>query len=64
MTTQWRIYPLAKSAMAPLWSNNFFDIVRNWKTWFGLPLCVSTSVQRTFGPHLFETLNTPMGRHV
>ena len=47
---QWRIYPLAKSTMAPLPEFFYFDILRNCK--FCLPLCVSNSSQQTFAPVL------------
>ena len=58
---QWRIYPLAKSAMAPpLAKKFFFDIVKKLENLVWPPLCVSTSGQRTFGPPLFEILNTPL----
>ena len=60
---QWRIYPLAKSAMAPFGPNFFFDIVKKMENLVSPPpppICVSTSGQQTFGPPLYAILNTPL----
>ena len=47
----------------PLWQKKFFvDILKNWKTWFGPPLCVSTRAlvaSENLAPP-FEILNTPL----
>ena len=50
---QWRIYPLAKSAIPPLWPKMFFGyIVKKLENLVcpPSPPCVSTSGQRTFDP--------------
>ena len=53
---QWRIYPLAKSAMAPFGQKNLFDIVKKLENLvLPLPLCVSTSGQQTFGPSFLKS---------
>ena len=51
---QWRIYPLAKSAMASPLAKIFFLHSKKIGKLGLAPLCVSTSGQQTFGPPYFE----------
>ena len=62
MVTSGIFTPWPNRPWPPLWPKKiFFTYLKNWKTWFGPPLCVSTSGQRTFAPpSLFKILNTPL----
>ena len=57
MTGPWLYMPFGKNILH-VWNSK-----KNWKTWFGNNLCVSTSVQRTYlAPPFWTILNTPLAK--